>query len=58
MATCLEAVVFLPLGQGQLRAICKIHIDLLHQRLQEKDIGQEISEAALDLLGDSGFDKV
>ena len=53
-----EAVVFHPLGQGQIRAICKIQIDLLRQRLQEKDIGLEISEAALDLLGESGFDPV
>jgi ATP-dependent Clp protease ATP-binding subunit ClpB len=53
-----EAVVFHPLGQGQIRAICKIQIDLLRQRLQEKDISLEISEAALDLLGEAGFDPV
>ena len=53
-----EAVVFHPLGQGQIRAICKIQIDLLRQRLQEKDFSLEISEAALDLLGEAGFDPV
>ncbi|OAI05973.1 ATP-dependent chaperone ClpB [Methylomonas methanica] len=53
-----EAVVFHPLGQGQIRAICKIQIALLHQRLQEKDMGMEVSETALDLLGDAGFDPV
>ncbi|WP_026146998.1 ATP-dependent chaperone ClpB [Methylomonas sp. MK1] len=53
-----EAVVFHPLGQGQIRAICKIQIELLHQRLQEKDMGMEVSETALDLLGEAGFDPV
>ncbi len=53
-----EAVVFHPLGQGQIRAICKIQIELLRRRLQEKEIGLEISESALDLLGEAGFDPV
>ena len=53
-----EAVVFHPLGQGQIRAICKIQIDLLRRRLQEKDMGLEVSETALDLLGEAGFDPV
>lgn len=53
-----EAVVFHPLGHGQIRSICKIQIDLLRQRLQERDLGFEISEAALDLLGEAGFDPV
>jgi len=53
-----EAVVFHPLGQGQIRAISKIQIELLRRRLQEKDIGLDVSEAALDLLGEAGFDPV
>jgi ATP-dependent Clp protease ATP-binding subunit ClpB len=53
-----EAVVFHPLGQGQIRAISKIQIELLRRRLQERDIGFEISETALDLLGEAGFDPV
>ncbi|MDD4913835.1 MAG: ATP-dependent chaperone ClpB [Methylococcales bacterium] len=53
-----EAVVFHPLGQNQIRAISAIQIDLLRRRLQERDIGLEISEAALDLLGQAGFDPV
>ncbi len=53
-----EAVVFHPLGQGQIRAICKVQIDLLRQRLHDRDIGLDISEAALDLLGEAGFDPV
>jgi ATP-dependent Clp protease ATP-binding subunit ClpB len=53
-----EAVVFHPLGQGQIRAICKIQIELLRGRLADKGIGLEVSEAALDLLGEAGFDPV
>ncbi len=53
-----EAVVFHPLDEKQIRAISKIQIDLLRQRLQDKDIGLEITEAALDLLGEAGFDPV
>ncbi|MGR8931331.1 MAG: ATP-dependent chaperone ClpB [Gammaproteobacteria bacterium] len=53
-----EAVVFHPLGQDQIRAISRIQIDLLRRRLQERDIGLDLSEAALDQLGEAGFDPV
>jgi ATP-dependent Clp protease ATP-binding subunit ClpB len=53
-----EAVVFHPLGRGQIRAITTIQIDYLRKRLQEREIGLEITESALDLLGEAGFDPV
>jgi len=53
-----EAVVFHPLAQDQIRAISKIQISLLRQRLQQRDMDLDISEAALDLLGEAGFDPV
>ena len=53
-----EAVVFHPLAQDQIRAISKIQIDLLRKRLKDRDIGFEISETALDRLGEAGFDPV
>jgi ATP-dependent Clp protease ATP-binding subunit ClpB len=53
-----EAVVFHSLGQGQIRAICTIQIEYLRNRLQDREIGFEISERALDLLGEAGFDPV
>jgi len=53
-----ESVVFHPLGQEQIRAIAKNQIVYLQERLQERDIGFEISEQALDLLGEAGFDPV
>ncbi|MDD5460368.1 MAG: ATP-dependent chaperone ClpB [Methylococcales bacterium] len=53
-----EAVVFHPLGREQIRAISGIQIEYLRQRLQEREIGFEISAEALDLLGEAGFDPV
>ncbi len=53
-----EAVVFHPLGRGQIRAISGIQIEYLRKRLQDREIGFEITEQALDLLGEAGFDPV
>ncbi len=53
-----EAVVFHPLGPGQIRAITKIQVKYLEKRLLEREIGLEINEAALDKLGEAGFDPV
>jgi ATP-dependent Clp protease ATP-binding subunit ClpB len=53
-----EVVVFHPLGREQVRAISSIQIDLLRKRLQDREMGFAISEAALDLLGEVGFDPV
>jgi ATP-dependent Clp protease ATP-binding subunit ClpB len=53
-----EVVVFHPLGKGQIRAISVIQIEHLKQRLQEREIGLDITEAALDKLGEAGFDPV
>jgi ATP-dependent Clp protease ATP-binding subunit ClpB len=53
-----EVVVFHPLIQDQIRAICRIQIGYLQKRLAERDITLEVSPAALDLLGTAGFDPV
>ncbi|MDO9106524.1 MAG: ATP-dependent chaperone ClpB [Methylovulum sp.] len=53
-----EAVVFHPLGRGQIRAISGIQIEYLRKRLQDREIGFEITDQALDLLGEAGFDPV
>jgi len=53
-----ESVVFHPLGKAQIRAIAKNQIEDLKARLLEREIGFEISEQALDLLGEAGFDPV
>ncbi len=53
-----DVVVFHPLGREQIRAITTIQIGYLRQRLAERDLGLELSQAALDKLGEAGFDPV
>ncbi len=53
-----EVVVFHPLQKEQIRAIAAIQIGYLRKRLAEKELQLEISEAALDRLGEAGFDPV
>jgi ATP-dependent Clp protease ATP-binding subunit ClpB len=53
-----ETVVFRPLGREQIRTIAKIQIGRLRERLHEQDIAIELSEAALDKIGETGFDPV
>ncbi|MBI1425613.1 MAG: ATP-dependent chaperone ClpB [Gammaproteobacteria bacterium] len=53
-----EIVVFHPLRKEQIRAIANIQIDYLRRRLADRDLHLEVSEAALDKLGEAGFDPV
>ncbi|TYO99168.1 ATP-dependent Clp protease ATP-binding subunit ClpB [Geothermobacter ehrlichii] len=53
-----EIVVFHPLGREQIRAITDIQIDHLRRRLAARELQLEVSEAALDKLGEAGFDPV
>ncbi len=53
-----ETVVFHPLGREQIREIAKIQMQQLDARLQEQDFTLHISEEAIDILGEAGFDPV
>ena len=53
-----EAVVFHPLGQAHIRSIAKIQIEHLRARLLDRDIQLKITDAALDKIGEAGFDPV
>jgi ATP-dependent Clp protease ATP-binding subunit ClpB len=53
-----DVVVFHPLGKDHIRDITDIQIDYLRQRLQTQNIKLNISETALDKLGEAGFDPV
>ncbi|NQZ53543.1 MAG: ATP-dependent chaperone ClpB [Piscirickettsiaceae bacterium] len=53
-----DVVVFHPLQREQIHAIADIQLNHLRQRLRERDIGLEVSEAALDFIADAGFDPV
>ena len=51
-----ESVVFHPLRKEEIRSIATIQIQHLKDRLAEREIDLEITDQALDLLGDIGFD--
>jgi ATP-dependent Clp protease ATP-binding subunit ClpB len=53
-----DLVVFHPLDQAQIRLIADIQLGLLRKRLETSGLGLEISDAALDLLAEAGFDPV
>jgi ATP-dependent Clp protease ATP-binding subunit ClpB len=53
-----EAVVFHSLGREQIRAISNIQLDHLRARLADRELGLAISESALDLLAEAGFDPI
>ena len=53
-----ELVVFRPLEKAQIRAIARIQLGNLEKRLAERQLTLEISDKALDLLANVGFDPV
>ena len=53
-----ETVVFHPLNREQIRAIAGMQVRRLKERLAEQDIALELADAALDKLGEAGFDPV
>ncbi|HEX7770670.1 MAG TPA: AAA family ATPase, partial [Dokdonella sp.] len=53
-----EIVVFRSLDKAQIRQIARIQVALLGKRLAERQLKLELSDKALDLLGNVGFDPV
>ena len=53
-----ECIVFHPLGREQIRSITEVQIEYLRQRLQDREIGLELTVEALDKIGEAGFDPV
>jgi ATP-dependent Clp protease ATP-binding subunit ClpB len=53
-----EIVVFHPLARDQIRRIAAIQTQYLRDRLAARDMGLELTEAALDKLAEAGFDPV
>jgi ATP-dependent Clp protease ATP-binding subunit ClpB len=53
-----EVVVFHPLSREHIRHIVDLQVDILRQRLAARDIGLELTEGALDWLGEVGYDPV
>jgi len=53
-----DIVVFHPLEKSQIRQIARIQLSGLEKRLAERGMRLEVSEKALELLGNVGFDPV
>jgi ATP-dependent Clp protease ATP-binding subunit ClpB len=53
-----EAVVFHPLGKEQIVDIADIQIDLLRNRLQERELKLTVSDAVMEKIAAVGFDPV
>lgn len=53
-----DVVVFHPLAQEQIRAIATIQIAFLRKRLEDRSLELQVSDAALDRVGEAGFDPV
>ena len=51
-----DVVVFHPLEREQIRRISEIQVRYLADRLRDADMGLELSDAALDMIGEAGFD--
>lgn len=53
-----EVVVFHALNQNQIHAITKIQLQHLQQRLKDRDLQLELSEAAIDHIAKMGYDPI
>ena len=53
-----DVVVFHPLQREQIHAIANIQLAQLKQRLAEREIELDVTDAALDLIAEAGFDPV
>jgi len=53
-----EIVVFRALEKSQIRKIAQIQTEYLAKRLAERQLTMTLSDKALDLLGNVGFDPV
>jgi len=53
-----DVVVFHPLERDHIRQITGIQVDILAKRLKSNGIEIQVSDKALDVLGEAGFDPV
>lgn len=51
-----ETIIFRPLGLEELRQIAKLQLDRVQQRLESRKIILEVSDAALDVIAERGYD--
>ncbi len=53
-----DVVVFHPLGREHMLGIAQIQIGALRSRLKDQDLGLEMTDAAMQLLTEQGYDPV
>lgn len=53
-----EVVVFHPLAHAHIKNIAKVQLERLYQRLEERGYSATLTDAALELIGNTGFDPV
>jgi len=53
-----DVVVFHPLGREHIRRIVDIQLGYLHDRLADRDMSLDLTDAARDQLAEAGFDPV
>ncbi|CAM3550543.1 ATP-dependent chaperone ClpB [Parendozoicomonas haliclonae] len=53
-----ELVVFHPLAKDQISGIASIQLDSLRKRLTESDLSLDVSQAAMNMIVEAGFDPV
>lgn len=53
-----ESVVFHPLGKDHIKSIASIQLERLSRRMEEKGYSLDVSDKALDLIAQVGFDPV
>ncbi|MEX0451665.1 ATP-dependent chaperone ClpB [Spiribacter sp. 218] len=53
-----DVVVFHPLEQAEIRRITEIQVRYLSDRLREREMALELTDAALDAIGEAGFDPI
>jgi ATP-dependent Clp protease ATP-binding subunit ClpB len=51
-----ETIVFHPLGREQIARIVEVQLETLRRRLGERDIEVQLSQDALKLIGEAGYD--
>ncbi len=51
-----ETIIFKPLSKDEIKEIVEIQVDILRSRLEEKELGLEITEKAKEKLAEKGYD--
>ena len=51
-----EKIMFLPLNKEEIKQIAHLQINELKERLEQNDLGMELTDAAWDLLAELGYD--